>query len=1017
MPRLLVCLFFCCWGYLVQAQTQAPVPAFANINVDDGLSQSSVYSIFQDSKGYMWFGTADGINRYDGAETKSYKLRNGVLKNSANAMFIRGKLVEDSLSNIWFANATGIYRYLRRSDSIEIAVRFDKTPYSGMWAGIVHLDKNNNLWLAESYLGLLTYNLVTKKLHYYKYELNDISAFIKVKQLFFAAQDDKYLWFSRDKTEGLFRVNVRTQKIEEFFKGKDYVCATFYGHKMILASPNFIDIYTNDFKLEQSIALPKLDKSISVVNNITIGNDGRLWLTIYQEGLFSYDFTTKKFTQFKKISNSNSLSSDLTTTLCLDKTNNLWVGTDGGGVCRLDLKPPLFNVFKEYDKNRFSFLDDYFTKCFYEDPQRNIWFGTANNGFGIYHSPTGALKLIKSAADGKPITNVGCIFKDSKGQIWVGHSNGIGIFNESNGHLIPIKINGKPKQEILYTHLVYKIVELKNGMILAATKNGLIKFGQQSNGTYAGEYLSAILELTSSATDIVAFKPDEILFSTEFKGVYHFKIYHFKVSANGFKLVSHYPIDCKVNSLCIDSKNRNLLWMGADMGLIKLNLATRQTTVFTEKDGMANSFVYGVLEDEKNNLWFSTNGGISCFNKQNSTFINYTHKNGLQSNEFNSGAYYRSASGQFYFGGIKGFNWFNPATVLQLATINQPEVTITSLTINDSTFVGNPNTNIKLPYWKNQLDFHFSVLDYTSPVANHIQYQLVGADKDMVTSYLKTVRYNKLPPGHYTLKLYGINSYNAKSNLKQLDIIIAPPFWQTWPFYLIVTVVAISLLVWLTKRISYQKLKKRIEELERQQLLEKERQRIGREMHDDIAAGLTQINMMSRIVANNKANVHEQELLEIAETSNKLISNMGDIIWNLSNQLNFADFIAHLREKLHKILLHSNINYQLDLPHITENNIVLSPEKQRNLMLITQEIVHNAIKHSDAKNIEVKLSIAHKQLIFTIKDDGKGCDFNDAKKGNGLKNIHYRIQQINGKISITSKVGSGCRFDYSTSTP
>jgi len=1004
MLRQLFCILFCCWGFLANAQSITLV--FDNINVDNGLSQSSVYSIFQDSKGYMWFGTADGINRYDGTETKSYKLNANLLNNKANAMFIRGKLVEDQFNNIWFANATGIYYYQRSSDSIKVAFSFEKTLYTGMWAGVVSIDKNNNLWLANSYMGLMTYNVVSKKLHYYKYPLNDINPIIKVKKIFFAKQNNKYLWFSRDKTEGLFRFDITTKKIDEFFKGKAYVSMDFFRHKIILASSNAIDIYSEKLVLEKTIALPKFNQPTSLVSGLVMDNNHRLWISIMQEGIFCYDFAKQKFTQYKREPHLNTLSSDLTTTLYLDRTNNLWVGTDGGGVCKLDIKPPLFNIFPSR-KGVLSIPDSHFTKCFYEDKHHNIWFGTANSGFGIYNTQTGALKMVKYTTEGKPITNIGSIFKDSKGNVWIGHTNGIGIFNETNGYLNNIKINGLPKQEILHAHLVYKIVELKNGLILGATKIGLIKFNRQTDGTFVGERLSSPSELGNPITDIAELSSNEILYSSEYRGMYHIRLWDSK-----FSVVKSYFKNSKINSLLIDSRNHNTLWLGTDMGLIKFDMASQQHTIYAEQAGLKNTYIYGALEDKTAHLWLSTNAGISCFDKQKKTFVNYTHKNGLQSNEFNTGAYYKSVMGLFYFGGINGFNWFNPAQVLQKRALNKPNIAITSLTINDSLYVGMPTGTVKLPYWKNQLSFQFAVLDYTLPQANQIQYQLIGADKDVVTSNLKTIRYHNLPPGHYTLKFWGINGYNAISNLTQLDIVIAPPFWRTWAFYIGISIATIALLVWITKRISHQKLKKRIEELERQQLLEKERQRIGREMHDDIATGLTQINMMSRIVANNKANANEQELLEIAETSNKLISNMGDIIWNLSNPLNFTDFIVHLREKLHKMLSHSNTNYQLDLPHITNNSITLSPEKQRNLMLITQEIVHNAVKHSEAKNIEIKLTIAHNQLTFNIKDNGKGCDFNDVKKGNGLKNIHYRIQQINGKISNTSKANCGCEFVY-----
>ncbi len=981
---------------------QSIIPLFDNINVDQGLSQSSVFSIYQDSKGYMWFGTADGINRYDGNETKSYKLQDRLNKHNTN-MFIRGKLVEDRFANIWFANETGIFYYQRSSDSVKLALSFEHSPYINMWPGVIHLDKHNNLWLAETYKGLLSYNLSTKKLKHYPYLLRDIEKTIKINRLFFAAQNDDFFWFSRDKAEGIFRFDTKTQKLEEFFRGKSYVAIAFHQQNIYLAQANAIDIYDTNFKFLQQIKLPQKQVVKSFISSMLVDRQGRLWVAVFQGGIYCYDFRSKHLQHYKKEQAAQSLTSNLVTTLYLDRSNNLWTGTDGSGVCRLNTEPPLFNSFPISNKLAIN-NDNFFTKCFFVDEDEQVWFGTNNSGFGIYNKRTGTLKMIGENS----FDYVSSIFKDSRANVWIGYTGGLAIYNEKKGSFKRIYYTTQTKQSSPNSYFVSKIIELDEGKILAATKIGLILFSPTTDDNFIGRNLNLPIEAGYAIRDIVLYNAKEILLSLDNNGLYQIKLENSKVTLLNTFLQSY-----KINSIHPDLQNRNLIWVGSDKGLVGINLNNRTERLYNENQGLKNSYIYGVLEDKAQNLWLSTNGGLSVFNKKKQSFTNYTKENGLQSNEFNTGAYYQSASGQLYFGGIEGFNWFTPAKVLEKQRLKAPSVAITSLIINDSEYMALPDGTIKLPYWKNQLNFQFAVLDYTLPMANYIKYQLLGADNKVITSKQKNIRFHNLNPGHYTLRLWGINGYQSSSKALELNIIINPPFWRTWLFYSLLVLGFAILVVVLTRRISFLKLKKRIIELEHEQLIEKERQRIAREMHDDIAAGLTQINAISRSAAGKTTAAEKPDLQKITDTSRQLIASMGEIIWNLNQTHSFSEFIDELKERIEKTLAHQPIQYHLTLPTSNDLKFNIKPDYQRNLVLITQEILHNAIKHSKASNINIHISIKDKKIYFAIDDDGIGCNFNQTYQGNGLKNIQYRIAQMNGKIKYNSGKNGGCNFVYS----
>ena len=238
---------------------------------------------------------------------------------------------------------------------------------------------------------------------------------------------------------------------------------------------------------------------------------------------------------------------------------------------------------------------------------------------------------------------------------------------------------------------------------------------------------------------------------------------------------------------------------------------------------------------------------------------------------------------------------------------------------------------------------------------------------------------------------------------------------QKWWLYALLLLPVLGTAIIITKYIAQRKLKKQLAELERLRELDKERQRISREMHDDIGSGLTQIVMMSESVKSKMGSNGEKELSDITDTSRKLVNSMSEIIWSLSPENKTLDqLFAYLREQLNKQLEYSGMNHKIDLPE-NGNNISLSNEQRRNILLITKEIVNNAIKYSSANNILIQAEIKNNSLAFFVEDDGKGFDINKIYGGNGLKNIKSRIEELGGKMETDSEPGKGSRFKYSIS--
>jgi signal transduction histidine kinase len=372
-----------------------------------------------------------------------------------------------------------------------------------------------------------------------------------------------------------------------------------------------------------------------------------------------------------------------------------------------------------------------------------------------------------------------------------------------------------------------------------------------------------------------------------------------------------------------------------------------------------------------------------------------------------------------YFAGIHGINWFDPAKILPDKKI--ASLAITSFTVNNlpaNTLLSSGYIkSIVLNYQQNNLYLQFHALEFSNPANIHYQYQLKGWDKDWVFSKANNeVRYNYLPPGHYIFYVRASNNDVEWMNEPySIIIIIEPPFWKTWWFYLIELVAVAAVIIWITKISAQWKLKKEIEKLERQKALYAERMRISQEMHDDIGAGLTQISLISESAKLHSwpENKIENELEDISVTSRQLVDNIGEIIWALNPQHATLDMLmAHIREQLNKLLEYADFKCRIDFPGEIPA-ILLTNQQRRNILLVTKEIVHNAIKHSGGKKLEVSAVLVNKLLIFDIADDGAGFNTAVVSRGNGLKNIRQRVAEIGGKVSIESAAGKGARFIYS----
>lgn len=944
----------------------------------------------------MWFGTPNGLCRYDGEHFQSYQYRD--VKNNEENNFVRGKILEDPDGNIWFTNENGIYKLDKNSEKVYLKWGKNLLEKETFEYRALLIDEKQQLWMFNIYEGLIKFDLNTSKISKFSFPLkinynNLTHRFIEPgpgRKIWLKIGDDKAVMMYFDLQSASFSAPKDYTGVNAIFFDRD---------QKMLVYKNKIEVTENRNGGSEILFNQKISGNIDFKSGIK-DNYGRWWLT-GSGGLACYNENQKDLTFFihenLKI---NSLPFDITTCSYIDRSNNLWVGTDGGGIARLDLKQPRFYIFP-LSMGDFPVLKDYFTKCFYEDEQQRIWFGTYSSGLNIYDPARGSLLNFKNNPhknNSLPGNIVGAIFADKDKNMWIGTNSGLAIFEENKKSFRKIQIKNYSPVVPDQGAFINKIIQLKNGDLLSATTRGLLEIKRKSGNEFYAEFPEQLNKVTS--IDVLQLTNGNI-YVAQTTGIMLLK-------CNGKKLdsISTFLKGFDIKSISTDQKNENFLWVATRIGLIHYNLTTNTYQLYNENFGLRDNHVYGELEDSVGNLWISTNKGLSYFNRNNKTFENFSHLDGLQSNEFNTQAFYKSTSGNFYFGGINGFNWFKADFKNPIKT--KPQAAITTVEIDNKAIIKDSNYIlhhlISVPYYQNDFNFTFAALDFTLPKANKIQYILEGWDQAPITTENKSARYSNLTPGSYQLRLKVANAEGIWSDEEIIDIRINAPFWKTTPFFAGISFGILLLAIYITYLLSKRKEQKKIKALEKQVAINAERLRISADMHDEIGSGITHIALLSELVQAQHKGESKKEMQVISSSAHKLVQTISEIIWALNPQNDtLENLLAYMREQSQQYFEPFDKDFTIDFPEEIPA-IKLTNEMRRNLYLVTKELLNNALKHADASAINLSFRIIDKELLFMVRDNGTGIS--EGKKrsdANGMKNLKKRMDDIGGTITWSGK--------------
>ncbi|MEW5867798.1 MAG: two-component regulator propeller domain-containing protein [Chloroflexota bacterium] len=807
----------------LQAHAQQAPPRFGHLSIEQGLSQVTVYSIFQDRQGLMWFGTEDGLNRYDGYTFRVYK-RDPEDPHSLSANTVRA-IYEDSSGVLWVGtDGGGLNRFDRATQQFSHYRHDPNDPYSLSYDTVtaIHENASGKLWIGTDG-GLNSFDPATGKFTRYLHDPNDPHSLSADSITAIAEDASAGLWISTW-GGGLDHFEVASGEFSHYRNDPananslasddvTWVLASERDGTLWIATMNGLDafnLHTGEFTHYRNVPGDPYSLRINEVTKLLEDSSGTLWVGT-TNGLSEFDRQEKRFVHYRNNPHDlNSINPSEVYSLYEDRSGVLWVGTDVGGLNKLDPKTRRFQHYR-HDPDNPASLDSNTVWSIYADPAGTLWVGTAGGGLNQLDRESGQfIHYQPDPANPGSLSSPSAlaVYRDSIGAIWVG------TWDEGLNRLDPGE--GVGGQFTHYRHDPNDPNSLAGNIVWAISEDsyGALWFGSFDAGLNRFDRETQQFErFQHDPNDPGSLSPGVVLTIYEDRARTLWVgttqgLNRFERQSATFRHYQNNPANLDslasnaVAAIFEDSSGR--LWLGTDDGLDLFDRAAETFTHYTEKDGLANDAVACILEDEQGNLWISSNKGLSRFDPSSEVFKNYDVRDGLQSNEFNRGACFKGRDGTLYFGGVNGFSAFQPAQIVDNPHL--PPVVITELRIlNKPVGIGGDSPlqkaiegytqadGLTFSYWDYVFSFEFAALDYSIPEKNRYAYMLEGFDPEWV--YVDSTRrfatYANLPAGDYTLRVKGSNNdgvWNEEG--ARLYIHVTPPPWLTWWAYTIYALLA-----------------------------------------------------------------------------------------------------------------------------------------------------------------------------------------------------------------------------------
>jgi ligand-binding sensor domain-containing protein/signal transduction histidine kinase/DNA-binding response OmpR family regulator len=998
-------IYICCCLPPFLSFAQAPKLKFKHISLEQGLSNSTIESIYQDKRGFIWVGTRDGLNRFDGYQMVVYRF-DPHDSTSISDNYIR-YIYEDRNQQLWVGTINGLNRFDQAKNNFTRYKHIPGNPQSlsNNLVTCIYQDQAARLWVGTFGGGIDLFQPEKNSFAYFQHDSTRPKSLSDDRVNYFYEDSQSNFWIATEDGLNLFNRESGTFRSYQHAPGFNadkrnntinVIKEDRLGNLLLGTAENGLIVFSEKEKIFTPYKHFEKDPTSlasNLVRSLLVDKKGTIWIGSVNGGLDFFHEASGHFYHYQnEPDNLFSLSQRTVSALFEDDQQNLWVGTHRGGLNLYMPNIEKFNLYRqEPDANSLSYND---VKAFCEDSHGRIWIGTDGGGLNLFDQEKNDFRHFKyDPYDAKTLgsNEVLDIMEDGQQNLWVGTwGGGLSLFNPADNSFHRF-LNDPSDKNSISSNYIQKIFEDEDHNLWIATYYGGLNLFNRKTRQFTRITEDNRRETQLLGNNIVSINQDRrgnIWMGTDDGGLncFHSSTHRF---SHYFNKEEKTP-DLRI--LFVDSKGR--LWVG-QTGLYLYDPKRDSFSLYTDKAGLSMEFIKGIAEDDQGNFWISTSNGITQFNPETYAFKKYNTADGLQGVEFEANAYLKTKGGEMFFGGLNGFNTFYPENIKINTFI--PPVYITDFQVfNKKILVGENDSpldrdismtdEIKLSYEQSTFSFGFAALNYTALENNQYAYRLEGRDHEW--NYVGSERrasYTNLAPGNYTFRVKASNNDGIwNEHGPSIVITITPPFWETWWFRTLAFILLVSIILRVyrfKRKLEWRKL----EEQKKEEMHQVQLQfftNISHELRTPLSLILGPIELLQKEHPRSENNHYYKVIYRNANRLMSLINELMDFRKSEAGVLklhvmpgSISLFLNEIYEEFSELAIQKNISFKIIVPQ--ENKEVWFDRQV--LEKIAINLISNSFKYTDdggSITTEIRESLDNFKAAFEneliLKNDYQG---------------------------------------------